>query len=163
MTPDPAGVHIMNAYDIEPAILAETNSWSGSTHCESDIAEQPGTGSAIGFGSMSAELTGANLKTLSIGLVNFYRFTEECLTKAFDGLHSETAISSFPTVKECTAEAGSDLDLIIYYLHGNELSDTSVAQVISPICQTFPGIPLIVFSDAEPVQQPRIMRAAMKS
>ena len=117
----------------------------------------------MSFGVAPPKLAGANPGTLTIGLIDFYRFTQECLAKVFDDLHPEIAILNFTTAKDCISEGRSDLDLIIYYLHGSETSDAKIMQAITTVCQAFPAIPTIVFSDVDCTQQSKIMRISIKS
>ena len=134
-----------------------------SSDDENDTADQTRIESEINFSGQPSKLAGASLDSLTIGLIDFYRLTQECLTKVFDDLQADISIYSFMTVKECIAEARNDLDLIIYYLHGSEASDATVMQAITTVCQAFPTIPVIVFSDADCTQQSKIMRSTLKS
>jgi DNA-binding NarL/FixJ family response regulator len=65
-------------------------------------------------------------------------------------------------VKDCIAEARSDLDLILYYLHGSDASEATIMQAVTAVCQTFPTTPVIVFSDADCTEQSKIMRSTLK-
>jgi DNA-binding NarL/FixJ family response regulator len=155
---------MINAYDANPAVASQVLPWSKSpTDDESDTADQTRIDSEINFSGQPSKLASGSLDSLTIGLIDFYRLTQECLTKVFDDLQADISIYSFMTVKECIAEARNDLDLIIYYLHGSEASDATVMQAITTVCQAFPSIPVIVFSDADCTQQSKIMRSTLKS
>jgi hypothetical protein len=71
------------------------------------------------------------------------------LTRAFDSICPDISILNYPTVRDCVAEPRSDIDLIIYYLHGSEISDATIIQTIESICLAFPTTPIIVFSDTD--------------
>lgn len=92
---------------------------------------------------------------LRVGLIDCYRFSRECLIKAFDELRPRFEMLPFPTVRDCALDAGPDFDLIIYYSHASE---TQNMNEISIVRQSFGKIPLIVFSDAEDAHQPQAVR-----
>ena len=138
--------------------------WSKrQTNDESDEPDRARIESEISLVAQPSKLVATNLNSLTIGLIDFHRLTQDCLTKALDGLHSQISIVSFATVKDCIAEGRADLDLIIYYLHGTEASEATITQTISAISQAYPTIPVIVFSDADGMQQSKIMRTILKS
>jgi DNA-binding NarL/FixJ family response regulator len=118
---------------------------------EISVAEQP------------PKLAASNHGSLTIALIDFYRLTRECLTNTLGDLQPEISISSFMAVKDCVAETQRNFDLIIYYLHGSEVSDATITQTIATIGKAFPAIPVIIFSDADRMQQPRITRLALTS
>jgi DNA-binding NarL/FixJ family response regulator len=158
------GIQVINGFNADQAIATQMLTWSkGPPSDESHAGDQSRIDSDISFGSQPAKLASTELNSLTIGLIDFYRLAQECLTKVLDDLHPEISIFSFTTLKDCITAARSDLDLIIYYLHGNEVSETSIMQTVSTICQAFPGIPVIIFSDADRMQQSKFMRAALKS
>jgi DNA-binding NarL/FixJ family response regulator len=101
--------------------------------------------------------------TLTIGLIDRYQFSRECLIKAIDGLHSHIRILPFASVQRCVAEQQSGLDLIIYYSRANDVSEAATVPDVTAICQAFPSTRLIVLSDADDAQQPRIIRSMLKS
>jgi DNA-binding NarL/FixJ family response regulator len=158
------GSPMTNGHDADPTIAAQMVTWSKSApDGEKDAADQTRIEPEMSFGVPPSKLAGVHLSPLTIGLIDFYRLTQECLTKVFDDLQADISIYSFMTVKECIAEARNDLDLIIYYLHGSEASGATVMQAITIVCQAFPIIPVIVFSDADCTQQSKIMRSTLKS
>lgn len=107
--------------------------------------------------------TNTSAGTLSLGLIDRYRFSQECLMKAFEGLHPGLAISPFSTVQECIGAARTDLDLIVYYLHANDAAEAAVMQNVATIRQSFETTQLIVLSDAEDAQEPKMIRNTLKS
>ena len=133
------------------------------TDHEDEAAYHPSRGPDVILNSQTIRFTDANVTELKIGLIGFYRLTQECLTKAVSDLHPEFNITSYITIKECIAGQRSDFDLIIYFLHGSEVSDAMISQTIPPLCEAFPSVPVIIFSDADRLQQPKIMRSALKS
>jgi DNA-binding NarL/FixJ family response regulator len=104
-----------------------------------------------------------NTTSFTIGLIDPYRLTQDCLAKAFSGLHPEIAIHAFITARECLAKAPIGLDIIIYYFHGNEIFKGDSIQSIAALCQAFHTVPVIILSDADCSQLPKITRAVMKS
>ena len=53
----------------------------------------------------AVQISRPNLGPLTIGLIDFYRLTQECLTTVFGDLRSEIVTVSFTSVKHCIAEA----------------------------------------------------------
>jgi DNA-binding NarL/FixJ family response regulator len=154
---------MINGYDIDPATEGRVANWSNHQILyQEDVADGTRVDPDIGMGVQPANPTSADLHSLTIGLVDFYRLTQECLTRAFDSIRSDISILNFPTVRDCVAEPRSDMDLIICYLHGSEISDATIMQTIGPICLAFPTTPIIVFSDADYTHQTKIMRAVLK-
>jgi DNA-binding NarL/FixJ family response regulator len=158
-------MQVTNEYDAADRTTSEQMlMWSKSPiDDDTDVTDHMMIGPDVGSAAQAPKSSGTNVNSLSIGLVDCYRLTQECLTKALDGLHPEISISGFMTVKDCIAEARSDFDLMVYYLHGNEVSDATIMQTITTICQAFPTIPVIIFSDADRAQQSKIMRSTLKA
>jgi DNA-binding NarL/FixJ family response regulator len=98
-----------------------------------------------------------------IGLIDSFQFTQECVAQALEGLHPRLVISSSGSVQDCVIRGRRDLDIIIYYWHAVTASEAATMQAITVIRQTFPVIPIIVLSDAEDVQQPKMIRNALKT
>src|ERR1700692_4382597 len=156
---------MISAYAANPAIAIQTPPcWSKSLPADDNNAGgHTRIDPELGADEHPSKLAGANLGLLTIGLIDFYRFTQECLTTVFDDLGSEIVTVSYTTVKHCITEARSDLDLILYYLHGSEAGDATIMQAVTMVCQAFPASPVIVFSDADCMEQSRIMRSSLKS
>ena len=110
----------------------------------------------------SQKPTDSGIASLSIGLIDVNRFTQECLTKVLDQANPRISTKCFMTVRSCIDAAPSDLNLIIYYVHGEEITDVATRQSIVTICQAFPEVPIIVFSDADGIQQSEFMNSALK-
>jgi DNA-binding NarL/FixJ family response regulator len=110
-----------------------------------------------------SELAEGNLKSLTVGLIDRYRLTQECLTKALGSLHPESKISGFTAVQDCIDAAPNNFDLIIYHLHGNDVLDTTMTQTIATLSQAFPTTPVMIFSDADRAQHQTIMRSTLES
>lgn len=152
---------MINGHNVQPVVPTSVLTWSkGPVEDESTAT---GTDPEISFGTQPARLADGALSTLNIALIDYYRLTQECLTKVLDDMHPGISIFSFLTVKDCIAEARNDLDLIIYHPHGTEISEMAIMQANTAICQAFPTIPVIIFSDADLIQQSKFMRAALKS
>jgi DNA-binding NarL/FixJ family response regulator len=130
---------------------------------ENDTADQRGIDFQMSVGGQPSELAGGNLESLTVGLIDRYRLTQECLTKALGSVHPEIQISSFTAVQDCIDAAPHNLDLIIYHFHGNDVSDATMTQTIATISQVFPTTPVMIFSDADRAQHQTIMRSALES
>jgi DNA-binding NarL/FixJ family response regulator len=120
------------------------------------------TDPVIGYGLPRAGAADLIAGPLNIVLIDSYRLTQECLTKAFDDMDSGISIFGCLTVTDCIAEAQTDLDLIIYHPHGIEVLETTIMQASAAICLAFPDIPVIIFSDADVLQQSQLMHAALQ-
>lgn len=118
---------------------------------------------AIEFGQQDAGFPEQSAAAMTIALIDCYRFSQECLKKAFESIHPRLSIVPFITVQECVGEARGDLDLIIYYSHASDVSEAGTVHNVSAVRQAFPSVPLIVLSDAEDAQQPKTIRSALKS
>jgi DNA-binding NarL/FixJ family response regulator len=154
---------MINGYAANPAIAVQTPPWSKSPPADdNDAGGHPRTDPELGADGQPFKLAGANLSPLTIGLIDFYRLTQECLTTVFDDLRSEIVTVTFTTVNHCIAEARSDLDLILYYLHGSDASEATMMQAVTAVCQAFSATPVIVFSDADCTEQSEIMRSTLK-
>jgi DNA-binding NarL/FixJ family response regulator len=154
---------MINGYAANPASAVQTPPCSKSlSTVDNDAGGHTTTDPEFGADGQPFKLAGANLGPLTIGLIDFYRLTKECLTTVFDDLHPEMVTFSFTTVKDCIAAARSDLDLILYYLHGGDASEATIMQAVTAVCQAFPAIPVIVFSDADCTEQSKIMRSTLK-
>jgi DNA-binding NarL/FixJ family response regulator len=118
-------------------------------------------------GKMDTSQFGAiSTNALSVGLIDCYRFSQECLIKALENLHSQLTIVPFATVADCIAERRSDLDVIIYYSHhsqSNGAADTALTHNVLALGQAFPAIPLVVLSDADDAQRIKTFRDTLKS
>jgi DNA-binding NarL/FixJ family response regulator len=130
---------------------------------KSDFIGRQAASASANHGIPPSSSSSGKLTSLTIGLIDPYRLTQDCLAKAFSDLHPETAMRTFATVKECLAALPTDLDLIVYYLHGNEIFEVATIQRIAIICQVFPSVPVIILSDADCAQLSRVTRAVLKS
>jgi DNA-binding NarL/FixJ family response regulator len=120
-----------------------------------------------GFGiaqeSEVSQIDEISTPAMTIGLIDCYRFSQECLIKALEILHPRLTILPFTTVESCIAERRTDLDLIIYYSHASGASDTTPTDNVSAVGQAFPAVPFVVLSDADDAQQVKTIRSALKS
>jgi len=96
---------------------------------------------------------------LRIGLIDGYRFSQECLVKAFSDLQSKFAMQPFSTAKDCMLNANSVFDLIIYYSHASE---TESMDDIASLRRSFDTVPLIVLSDAQDAHHPKVIYSTLK-
>ncbi|WP_158932495.1 response regulator transcription factor [Acidisphaera sp. S103] len=154
----------MNKYAAEPADATQTlTRLKNLSADENGIVDQPRPDIQISAGGLPSELAGPNFKSLIVGLIDRYRLTQECLSKALGNLHPEIKISTFTAVQDCIDAAPHNFDLIIYHLHGNDAPDTTMTQTIATITQVFPTTPVMIFSDAGRTQHQTIMRSALES
>lgn len=102
------------------------------------------------------------ISALTIGLIDEYRFSRECLSDALEGLQPNLAIRPFDTIEGCIAGEQDGFDLIVFYLHASGPSDTASLQKVSAVAAAFPAVPLVVLSDAEDAQQLKTVRNTLK-
>ncbi len=123
--------------------------------------------SAPGFGNPAAVQTSGNDEAsqhaMTIGIIDGYRFSRECLIKALEGLHPQPAVFVFASVEACIAERRSDLDLIIYYAHMHGGAEMAPTDTVAAVGQAFPKVPLVVMSDADEAQQLRTIRSTLQN
>jgi DNA-binding NarL/FixJ family response regulator len=152
-----------NGYHTNPAIALQMPPRPNSSPAdETGMAGQTTPETELAAGGQPSKLADATPGPLTIGLIDFYRLTQECLTTVFDDLRSEIVTVTFTTVNHCIAEARRDLDLILYYIHGSDASEATMMQAVTAVCQAFPATPVIVFSDADCTEQSKIMRSTLK-
>jgi DNA-binding NarL/FixJ family response regulator len=154
----------MNRYIANPADITQMLTQAQNlADAQDDASDQTKSESVITLDEPLTETNNGKTKSLSVGLIDCYRLTQECLTTALSGLHPEIKTTSFTTVEECIAAKPSDFDLIIYYLHGNDVPNASITQTIATICKAFSSTPVMIFSDADRAQQTAIMRSTLES
>jgi DNA-binding NarL/FixJ family response regulator len=105
----------------------------------------------------------AAMRPLNIGLIDCFRFSQECIMKAFDGLEPRPAIVPFRAVQDCISAALPCLDLIVYYSHETESSEKTIVADVIEIRRSFKTAPIIVLSDSEDAEQPTTIRSALKN
>lgn len=102
-------------------------------------------------------------RAMTIGIIDCYLFSQECLVKALESLHPQPTVHAFTSIESCIAESRDDLDLIIYYAHVHAASEIAPTDVAAAVGQSFPNVPLVIMSDAEDAQQPKIIRSTLQS
>jgi DNA-binding NarL/FixJ family response regulator len=148
--------------DSSAQLPAETNYLAGEGGVVREVLSSCGIEpkmDAFQFGEIS-------VNALTVGLIDGYQFSQECLIKAIESLHPQLTIVPFATVGDCIAERRADLDLIIYYSHhsqANGASDPVLTHNISGLGQAFPAIPLVVLSDADDAQRLKTFRDSLKN
>jgi DNA-binding NarL/FixJ family response regulator len=109
------------------------------------------------------ESTGGNLRSLTVGLIDCYRFTKDCLMEGLRIQRPEIKISDFVTVADCIAAMRDDFELILYHPHGNDVSAQTIAQNIVLLRGAYPSTPVVIFSDAGDLRQTVILHAILKA
>jgi DNA-binding NarL/FixJ family response regulator len=107
------------------------------------------------------ESASGGLSLLSIGLIDSYLLTQDCLTVGLRTLRPEIKIAAFLTVPDCVAAARRDFELILFYLHGNDVSNKAVMQALAAVGSAFPGVPVVILSDADRLRQTTIMQFSL--
>jgi DNA-binding NarL/FixJ family response regulator len=113
---------------------------------------------ADSFTSLAAA-TGVSLRA---ALIDTYRFSQECLRRAFEGVQPNVLVQPFAGVADCLRATNLDADVIVYVAH-EELEDDAVTNAIAALRHAFARIPLIVLSDAHEAQDPQVIRRMLKS
>ena len=115
------------------------------------------------FGSQAMKLAVAGTDVLTVGLIDSFVFSRECLMKAIECINPRLTMLPFASVEDCIGNDMNSIDLIVYYPHADDASESAAARNVSAIRQAFPEIPLVLLSDAEDAEQPRTLRSALKS
>jgi DNA-binding NarL/FixJ family response regulator len=116
-----------------------------------------------GFESQAAKLTTAETASLTLGLIDSYRLSRECLTKSIETLHPKVMVAPFACVQDCIIDKPCKLDLTIYYPHDAETIESAVMQNVATIRAALPDLPIVVLSDRENAQQPETVRSILNS
>jgi DNA-binding NarL/FixJ family response regulator len=124
---------------------------------------EPPANFGVDFGSQAIRLAVAGTDVLTVGLIDCYVFSRECLMKAVECMNPQLTMLPFASVEECIGNDMNSIDLIVYYPHAEDASESVATRNVSTICQAFPHIPLVLLSDAEEAEQPGTLRSALKS
>jgi DNA-binding NarL/FixJ family response regulator len=111
----------------------------------------------------STDLRDDETKPLMLGLIDCYRFSQECLTRAFHSLDTRITVHGFHSVDDYLEERQVNLSLIIYYSHATNASDSTLTEALLKLREGFPDTPIIVLSDAEDDHQRKTIRTALNS
>ena len=131
---DAGTVSMMPSASIDGAAsAAERSGFEPGAHVALDRAEQ------------------RSIRPLRIGLIDCYRFSQECLVKAFADLQPGFTMLPFSTVRECILNFDQMFDIVLYHAHASE---TESVHNISILLRSLSDTPLIVLSDAEDAHQP---------
>jgi DNA-binding NarL/FixJ family response regulator len=117
----------------------------------------------VDFSSRAMRLAVAGTDVMTVGLIDCYVFSRECLMKAIECINPRLTMLPFASVEDCIGNDMNGIDLIVYYPHAEDASESAATRNVSTICQAFPNIPLVLLSDAEEAEQPGTLRSALKS
>jgi DNA-binding NarL/FixJ family response regulator len=102
-------------------------------------------------------------RALMIGLIDPYRFSQDCLVRALQTLHPSDMVLSFATIEECVAAERPDFDLVIYYLHENGAGQAKAQFNVATLHRVYPSVQLVVLSDADENLQAEASRKILES
>jgi DNA-binding NarL/FixJ family response regulator len=105
----------------------------------------------------------AGIRTLSVGLIDCYRLSQESLITAFETANSRFKVTAFESFQELIDAGRCDLDLVVYYPHATDVPETTIGRNIVMIREAFADLPLVVLSDAENLHRSQAMRITLKS
>ena len=128
---------------------------------EQEVIMPSRPGSAFGLERRQpvTDIVATETKPLRVGLIDCYRFSQECLVKAFSDLQPKFAVLAFSSVRDCILDVEQDFDIILYHTHASE---TRGIDDVLAVRQSFRSTPLIVLSDAEDAHQPAAIRDILK-
>jgi DNA-binding NarL/FixJ family response regulator len=144
-------------------IVDRSEAHDGRAGDDSNLIAQITPHFGVEFASQTIKPADAENSILTVGLIDDYRFSQECLIKAVEHLHSNLTILPFISVQDCLAGRQGSLDLIIYHWHVNDVPEVEILGEIVAIRQAFPDIPLIVLSDVGDTQQSQALRNTLQS
>lgn len=102
-------------------------------------------------------------RSLRIGLIDCYKFSQECLIKALYELEPQPTIVPFMTVQQAIAQVGQSFDVLIYYSHSTDSFERTIVDRVATIRQAFQTSPIVVLSDAEVCENPYTIRSLLKN
>jgi DNA-binding NarL/FixJ family response regulator len=115
------------------------------------------------FESQTMKPAIAETESLTLGLIDSYRFSRECLMKSIEILHPQVTIAPFTSVQDCIIAKPGNLDLTIYYPHDADTVESAVMQNVVTIRKAFLDLPIVVLSDREDAPQPDTFRSILNS
>ena len=101
--------------------------------------------------------------SLVIGLIDHYRFSQECLIRALQSLNSADTVVTFTTIEACIAADRVDLDLVIYYSHEISALQSATQSSVAAIRRAYPTVPLVVLSDTDDEREAEASRKMLES
>ena len=101
--------------------------------------------------------------SLTIGLIDCFQFTKECMAKVLETIRPRATIVAFSSVQACIAENRTDLNVILYASHSSIVSEVQTMQRVVALRRALPGVRVIILSDMDDGRQPRMIRSALKS
>jgi DNA-binding NarL/FixJ family response regulator len=136
---------------------------SAGTSCGQEAATAHAVDLQISKETNAADLRDDWSKPLTIGLIDCYRFSQECLTRVFESLDPRIKVHGFESVDDCSEKRPAGLSLLIYYSHDTNAAEAALTQAVLGLRGGFPDIPLIVLSDAEDAHQRKTIRTTLSS
>jgi DNA-binding NarL/FixJ family response regulator len=115
---------------------------------------------ATGQLAQTPKLEAGNLK---VGLIDFHRFSRDCLTDAIEKHDPHIELLLFDSVDEFIAGRSPGLDLVVYYPHSCDPSEEVIARDVRTMRQASPGLPIVVLSDVEEAHQPKTIHNTLSS
>jgi DNA-binding NarL/FixJ family response regulator len=115
------------------------------------------------FATQAMKLADCEIGPLTVGLIDCYRFSRECLMTVLEGLNPHLVVSPFSSVQSCIDENQKTLDLVIYYPHASDSWETAIARDVGAIRHAVPVSPIVVLSDVEDTHQPETIRNVLNS
>jgi DNA-binding NarL/FixJ family response regulator len=100
---------------------------------------------------------------IRVGLIDYLRFTRDCLIRAVSILHPDLHMIPFQTVRDCILAGQGRFDVILYYSHADAGSEASALQHVKSLRATFPDVPVVILSDARTAHRPANIRNALNS
>jgi DNA-binding NarL/FixJ family response regulator len=96
-----------------------------------------------------------------IGVIDGYRFSQECLVRALTGTNAFLEIVPFDTVADCVAAADRALDVLVYFSHATSSWDATAQHDVAALRNGAGRPPLIVMSDIDETHQAAALRGAI--
>jgi len=118
---------------------------------------------ALDVKSHAVDVIETETGALTIGLIDCYQFSRECMARAIEGIHPHVRILPFGSIQSCVQEQPGGLDVIVYYSRANDVSEAATVPGVAAISQAFPNTRLLVLSDADDAQQRKTIRSMLKS
>jgi len=114
------------------------------------------------YASSAAELSASGTSSVRIALIDAYRFSLECLMRAFEWTRPSCVIRPFSGLRDCLSTSNLDIDVILYNAH-EDGGDGAILNTVTSIRHTLERTPLIILSDAYEAQEPKTIRRVLRS
>ena len=96
-----------------------------------------------------------------VASIDSNKFIQDCIGKLLIESMSTSVVLFYPSVEQFLNAKDQAIDLILYHSHAMDVTQPPDRKNIAEIHAGYPGVPLVVLSDADDAQQPKVIRALL--